>query len=122
MECLHNRPFPNYRLPLFESESWCSPFMRKLVFIHMQMTTNFHMAPGLALKNRQTVLRKWPIAFFLWGFTGPMKQTTKMNLRGNSLSSSAKAQAYMLLSSTIYIRYIDDASEYYTTGRIYSRE
>ena len=92
------------------------------------MKTNFHMkglAPGLALKKRQTVIRKWPIAFFLWGFTGPMKQTTKMNLTGNSLSSLAKAQAYMLLSSTIdistiYIRYIDDASEYYTTGRIYS--
>ena len=40
-------------------------FIWKLVFIHMQMKTNFHMkrwAPGLALKKRPKVIRKWPIA------------------------------------------------------------
>ena len=35
----------------------------KLVFIHVQMKTNFHMkgwTPGLALKKRPKVIRKWP--------------------------------------------------------------
>ena len=39
----------------------------KLVFICMWMETNFHMkgwAPGLALKKRPKVIRKWPIAYF----------------------------------------------------------
>ena len=36
----------------------------KVSFIHLQMKTNFHMkewAPGLALKKRLTVIRKWRI-------------------------------------------------------------
>ena len=39
------------------------PFIWKLVFICMWMKTNFHMkwAPGLALKKRPKVIRKWPI-------------------------------------------------------------
>ena len=59
-----NRPFPNYIWPLFQSETWCSSLIWKLVFIHMQMKTNFHMkswAPGLALKKRVNVIRKRPI-------------------------------------------------------------
>ena len=39
-------------------------FIWKLVFIHMQMKTHFHKkgwAPGLALKKRPKVIRKWPI-------------------------------------------------------------
>ena len=41
------------------------PFIWKLVFICMWMKTNFHMkgwAPGLALKKRPKVIRKWPIS------------------------------------------------------------
>ena len=32
--CLYkeNRPFPNYFWPLFQSESWCSPFHMKINF------------------------------------------------------------------------------------------
>ena len=40
-------------------------FIWKLVFICMWIKTNFHMkgwAPGLALKKRPRVIRKWPIA------------------------------------------------------------
>ena len=40
------------------------PFIWKLILIHKQMKTNFHMkgwAPGLALKKRPKVIRKWPI-------------------------------------------------------------
>ena len=39
-------------------------FIWKLVFICMWMKANFHMkrwAPGLALKKRPKVIRKWPI-------------------------------------------------------------
>ena len=63
-----NRPFLNYLWPLCQSESWCSPFVWKLVFIHMQMKGNVHMkgwAPGLALKKRRKVIRKWPIGVAL---------------------------------------------------------
>ena len=40
-------------------------FIWKLVFICMWIKANFHMkrwAPGLALKKRPKVIRKWPIA------------------------------------------------------------
>ena len=50
-----NSPFPNYLLPLFQSEAWCSSFHMKIIFICMWMKTNFHLkrwAPGLALKKR----------------------------------------------------------------------
>ena len=47
-------------------------FIWKLVFICMWMKANFHMkrwAPGLALKKRPKVIRKWPIGKFLeWQF------------------------------------------------------
>ena len=49
----------------FKASLGAHPFIWKLVFIHMQMKTNFHMkrwAPGLALKKRPKVIRKWPIA------------------------------------------------------------
>ena len=48
----------------FKASLGANPFIWKLVFIHMQMKTNFHMkrwAPGLALKKRPKVIRKWPI-------------------------------------------------------------
>ena len=48
----------------FKASPGAHPFIWKLVFIHMQMKTNFHMkrwAPGLALKKRPKVIRKWPI-------------------------------------------------------------
>ena len=51
----------------FKASLGAHPFIWKLVFIHMQMKTNFHMkrwAPGLALKKRPKVIRKWPIALF----------------------------------------------------------
>ena len=35
---LVNRPFPNYLRPLFQSESRCSPFICKSIFIHMKMS------------------------------------------------------------------------------------
>ena len=41
-------------------------FIWKLIFIWMWMKANFHMkrwAPGLALKKRPNVIRKWPISF-----------------------------------------------------------
>ena len=50
----------------FKASPGAHPFIWKLVFIHMQMKTNFHMkrwAPGLALKKRPEIIRKWP--FFL---------------------------------------------------------
>ena len=51
----------------FKASVGAHPFLWKLVFIHMQMKTNFHMkrwAPRLALKKRQKVIQKWPIALF----------------------------------------------------------
>ena len=48
----------------FKASLGAHPFIWKLVLIHMQMKTNFHMkrwAPGLALKKRPKVIRKWPI-------------------------------------------------------------
>ena len=48
----------------FKASPGAHPFIWKLVLIHMQMKTNFHMkrwAPGLALKKRPKVIRKWPI-------------------------------------------------------------
>ena len=63
-----NGRFPNYLWPLFQSESWCSSCHIKISFICMWMKTYFHMkrwAPGLALKKRPKVTRKWPISF-LW--------------------------------------------------------
>ena len=58
----------------FKASPGAHPFIWKLVFIHMQMRTNFHMkrwAPGLALKTRPKVIRKWPIVTnllreFIW--------------------------------------------------------
>ena len=49
----------------FKASPGAHPFIWKLVFIHLQMKTNFHMkswAPGLALKKKPRVIRKWPIA------------------------------------------------------------
>ena len=50
---------------LFFKASRCAhSFIWKLVFICTWMKTNFHMkgwAPGLALKKRPKVIRKWPI-------------------------------------------------------------
>ena len=48
----------------FKASPGAHPFIWKLVFIHMQMKTNFRMkrwAPGLALKKRPEIIRKWPI-------------------------------------------------------------
>ena len=48
----------------FKASPGAHLFIWKLVFICMWMKTNFHMkgwAPGLALKKRLTVIRKWPI-------------------------------------------------------------
>ena len=50
----------------FKATLGAHPFIWKLVFIHMQMKTNFHMkrwAPGLALKKRPKVIRKWSITY-----------------------------------------------------------
>ena len=50
----------------FKASPGAHLFIWKLVFIHMQMKTNFHMkgwAPGLALKKkRPRVIRKWLIS------------------------------------------------------------
>ena len=35
----HNRPFPNYLWPLFQSESWCSSFHMKISF-HLHVNQN----------------------------------------------------------------------------------
>ena len=63
-----NRSFPNYLWPLFQNESWCSPFHMKITFYSHANETNFHMkrwAPRLALKKRPKVIRKWPIVIVL---------------------------------------------------------
>ena len=52
----------------FKASPGAHLFIWKLVFICMWMKTNFHMkrwAPGLALKKRPKVIRKWPIIFHL---------------------------------------------------------
>ena len=49
----------------FKASPGAHLFIWKLVFIHKQMKTYFHMnrwAPGLALKTRPKVIWKWPIA------------------------------------------------------------
>ena len=52
------------------------PFISKLVFICMWMKTNFHpyesWAPGLALKKRPKLTRKWPIVLVLLCFCLPV--------------------------------------------------
>ena len=51
----------------FKASPGAHPFIWKLVVIHMQMKTSFYMkrwAPGLALKKRPKVIRKWPIRLF----------------------------------------------------------
>ena len=48
---------------LFKASPGAHCFMWKLVFICMWMIADFHMkgwAPGLALKKRPMVIRKWP--------------------------------------------------------------
>ena len=53
----------------FKASLGAHRFIWKLVFIHMQMKTNFHMkrwAPGIALKKRPKVIRKWPIEHSIW--------------------------------------------------------
>ena len=54
----------------FKASLGAHPSIWKLVLIHMQMKTNFDMkrwAPGLALKKRPKVIRKWPIDItWLW--------------------------------------------------------
>ena len=59
-----NRPFANRLWPLFQTESWCSFFLMKISFHSYANGSHFHMkreAPGLALKRRPKVIRKWPI-------------------------------------------------------------
>ena len=58
----------------FKASPGAHLFIGKLVFICMWMKTNFHMkgwAPGLALKKRPKVIRKWPIirAFKMGGMS-----------------------------------------------------
>ena len=51
-----NRPFPKYLWPLFQSQSRCLPFIWKLLLIHMQMKTDFHVKrcrPELLWKRGQ---------------------------------------------------------------------
>ena len=65
---LSNRPFPNYLWPFFKASPGAHLFIWKLVFICMWMKANLHMkrwAPGLALKRRPKVIRKWPIMALL---------------------------------------------------------
>ena len=53
----------------FKASPGAHPFIWKLIFIHMQMKTNFYMkrwAPGLALKKRPKVIRKRSIVFLIW--------------------------------------------------------
>ena len=55
----------------FKASLGAHPFIWKLVLIHMQMKTNFHMkrwAPRLALKKRPKVIRKRPIVTSLGAF------------------------------------------------------
>ena len=55
---------------LLKASLGAHPFIWKLVFIHMQMKTNFHMkewAPGLALRKRPKVMRKWSIKYMKLG-------------------------------------------------------
>ena len=70
MQPNHNKELIGHFLIIFGFFFKASPgahtFIWKLVFTHMQLKTNFHMkewAPGLALKKRPLVIRKWPIAW-----------------------------------------------------------
>ena len=59
---LLNRPFPNYLLPLFQNEAWCSTIHMKMSLICMWAKTYNHLkgwALGLALKMRPKVIQKW---------------------------------------------------------------
>ena len=52
----------------FKASPGAHPFIWKLVFICVWMKTIFHMkgwAPGLSLKKRPKVIRKWPITDWL---------------------------------------------------------
>ena len=65
-----NRPYLNYLLPLFQNEVWCSTIRMKLSLVYKWMKTSNHLKglePGLALKMRPMVIRKWPIRYY-WCF------------------------------------------------------
>ena len=59
-----NRAFPSCLVPLFQSESCCTAFHKKIKFHSHVDKTHFHMkgcGSGLALKKRQKTTRKWPV-------------------------------------------------------------
>ena len=60
-----NGPFPSCCLSRFRSECWCSTIQMEISFrFAYEYATHFHLngcAPGLALKLRHAVTRKWAI-------------------------------------------------------------
>ena len=74
-----SKPIGHFRITFglfFTASLGAHLFIWKLVFICMWMKANFHMkrwAPGLALKKRPKVIRKWPICdnLFCSPFTIP---------------------------------------------------
>ena len=62
-------------------------FIWKLVFIWMRIKTNFRMkgwAPGLVLKKRQKVIRKWPV--YIYNGVKETFQTWTASLMANLLT------------------------------------
>ena len=62
-----NRPFPSSSQPPFQSEAKCEVFVMKII-IHIEIRTNYHnknFALRLALKERLSGTRKWPIYYHL---------------------------------------------------------
>ena len=58
------RPFPSSPQPPFQGEAKCDVFVVKSVFIIIETGTNYHKKKftlRLALKDRLTETRKWPI-------------------------------------------------------------
>ena len=102
---------------IFEKQApGAHPFIWKLVFIHMQMKINFHMkgwAPGLAMKKRLTVIRKWPI-LMLGVNSSPKRFLTiesylpffrfQLNSVNNSLNKFITIfSSYLVIVSFIYL-------------------
>ena len=71
----------------FKASPGAHLFIWKLVSIHMQMKTNFHMkgwAPRLALKKRPKVIRKWSI--------GSLVETIALHQCGRATQSHIKVE------------------------------
>ena len=75
------RPFPNYLWPLFQSESWCSPFIWKLVFICTWMKTNFHICK---LSTRTRFEKEAKGNSEIWPITCNLDRTVPVHTRNFS--------------------------------------